>query len=57
MVGLGSAAGRTLSPVAAVTLMCAKLTDTTPFGLMARVALPLIGGISVVVLARMLCGI
>ena len=39
LVSLGSAAGRTLSPVAAVTLMCATLTGTNPFTLAKRVAL------------------
>lgn len=52
LVSLGSAAGRTLSPVAAVTLMCATLTGTNPFTLAKRVALPLLGGITLVVLLR-----
>jgi DcuC family C4-dicarboxylate transporter len=52
LVSLGSAAGRTMSPVAAVTLMCATLTGTNPFTLAKRVALPLLVGISVVVLLR-----
>ena len=56
MVSLGSAAGRTMSPVAAVTLMCAKLTDTTSFTLAGRVAGPLLVGMVVVVLLRM-CGV
>jgi DcuC family C4-dicarboxylate transporter len=54
MVGLGSAAGRTLSPVAAVTLMCAKLTDTKPADLSKRVAAPLLLGLAAVVVLRML---
>lgn len=53
MVSLGSAAGRTLSPVSAVTLMCATLTGSNPFMLAKRVALPLLGGIIVVILLRM----
>jgi DcuC family C4-dicarboxylate transporter len=52
LVSLGSAAGRTLSPVAAVTLMCAKLTDTNPFTLAKRVAVPLLAGMAVVVALR-----
>lgn len=53
MVSLGSAAGRTMSPVAAVTLMCATLTGTNPFTLAKRVAVPLFAGITVVVLLRL----
>jgi DcuC family C4-dicarboxylate transporter len=53
LVGVGSAAGRTMSPVAAVTLMCATLTHTNPFVLARRVALPLLAGIAAVVALRM----
>ena len=53
MVGVGSAAGRTMSPVAAVTLMCGTLTHTNPFTLAKRVAVPLLSGISVVIALRM----
>ncbi|HUR55486.1 MAG TPA: C4-dicarboxylate transporter DcuC [Gemmataceae bacterium] len=56
MVSLGSAAGRTMSPVAAVVLMCATLTGTNPFTLAKRVAVPLLVGIAVVVVLRM-CGV
>jgi DcuC family C4-dicarboxylate transporter len=56
LVSLGSAAGRTMSPVAAVALMCATLTGTNPFTLAKRVALPLLSGIVVVVVLRM-CGV
>jgi DcuC family C4-dicarboxylate transporter len=52
MVSLGSAAGRTMSPVAAVTLMCATLTGTNPFTLAKRVAVPLLAGLVVVVALR-----
>jgi C4-dicarboxylate transporter, DcuC family len=55
MVSLGSAAGRTMSPVSAVALMCATLTGTNPFTLAKRVAIPLLIGIALVVLLRM-CG-
>ncbi|HEY3788152.1 MAG TPA: C4-dicarboxylate transporter DcuC [Urbifossiella sp.] len=53
MVALGAAAGRTMSPVAAVTLMCATLTGTNPFTLARRVAMPLLVGITVVIILRM----
>ncbi|VTR93968.1 c4-dicarboxylate transporter : C4-dicarboxylate transporter OS=Nodularia spumigena CCY9414 GN=N9414_15717 PE=4 SV=1: DcuC: DcuC [Gemmata massiliana] len=53
MVSLGSAAGRTMSPVAAVVLMCATLTGTNPFTLVKRVAVPLLVGIAIVVLLRL----
>ena len=49
LVALGSAAGRTMSPVSAVALMCATLTGTNPFTLARRVALPLLAGIVVVI--------
>lgn len=52
LVSLGSAAGRTLSPVSAVLLMCAALTGTNPFKLAKRVAVPLLAGVTVVVLLR-----
>ena len=53
MVSLGSAAGRTMSPVAAVVLMCGTLTGTNPFTLAKRVAVPLLVGLTVVVLLRL----
>lgn len=57
MVAVGSAAGRTMSPVAAVTLMCATLTHTNPFTLARRVAVPLLAGIAVVIVLRMVGGV
>jgi DcuC family C4-dicarboxylate transporter len=53
MVGVGSAVGRTMSPVAAVTLMCGTLTQTNPFTLAKRVAMPLLAGIGIVVVLRL----
>jgi DcuC family C4-dicarboxylate transporter len=53
LVSLGAAAGRTMSPVAAVVLMCATLTKTSPFTLAKRVAGPLLVGITIVVLLRL----
>ena len=55
LVSIGSAAGRTMSPVAAVVIMCSRLTDTTPWQLVARVALPLVAGLIAVVVLRV-CG-
>lgn len=52
LVGVGSAAGRTMSPVAAVVLMCASLTGTKPLELVKRVAPPLLVGLTVVVALR-----
>jgi DcuC family C4-dicarboxylate transporter len=49
LVSLSAGAGRTMSAVAAVTLMCAKLTDTKPLDLVKRVAPPLLFGLTVVV--------
>jgi len=53
LVSVGSAAGRTMSPVAAVSLMCSKLTDTTPWQLVARVAGPLVAGLVAVLVLRL----
>ena len=53
IVSIGSAAGRTMSPVAAVTLMSASLTKTNPFDLAKRVAIPLLTGMVAVVLASL----
>ena len=52
LVAIGSAAGRTMSPVAAVALMCGTLTGTNPFTLAKRVAVPLLAGIAVVIALR-----
>jgi DcuC family C4-dicarboxylate transporter len=51
VVSLGAAAGRTMSPVSAVALMCASLTATRPSQLVRRVAAPLLLGIVAVALA------
>jgi DcuC family C4-dicarboxylate transporter len=42
-------AGRTMSPVAAVTLMCARLTGTRPADLIKRVAAPIVAGATVAI--------
>ncbi len=44
-VSLGSAAGRTMSPVAAVVLMCGTLSGSDPLLLARRVAGPLLAGL------------
>jgi DcuC family C4-dicarboxylate transporter len=54
VVSLAAAAGRTLSPVAAVTLMTARLTDTDAFQLSKAVALPLLASTAAIILAAML---
>ncbi len=54
VVSIASAAGRTMSPVAAVTLMCATLTETNPFQLVRRVAIPLLAAMMVVVIIALL---
>ncbi len=46
---IGSAAGRTMSPVAASVLLSAKLTDTTSQQLSRRVAPPLLAGVFVTI--------
>jgi DcuC family C4-dicarboxylate transporter len=54
VVSLGAAAGRTLSLVAAVTLMSAKLSNTSPADLVKRVAPPLIAGVAAMLLLALL---
>jgi C4-dicarboxylate transporter len=54
VISIGAAAGRTMSLVAAVTLMCASLTKTNPIDLVRRVAVPLLAAVVVVVVAAML---
>jgi len=54
LVSLAAAVGRTMSPVAAVALMCASMTGTKPLQLVKRVALPLLLGLTGVVVLRML---
>jgi len=54
IVSLASGAGRTMSPFAAVTLMCGTMTKSTPLHLAARVAPPLLAAVAVEVLAAML---
>src|SRR5262249_45295782 len=53
VVSLGAAAGRTVSPFAAVTLMCATMTKTNPLELVARLALPVTAAVVVQVIAAM----
>jgi len=52
MVSVGAAVGRTMSPVAAVVLMCASLTGAKPLDLVIRVCGPLMLGLTVAVLLR-----
>jgi DcuC family C4-dicarboxylate transporter len=56
VVSVASAAGRTMSPVAAVVLMSATLTGVKPLDVTKRVAGPLIVGLIVTVTLRM-CGV
>ena len=53
VVSLASAAGRTMSPFSAVTLMCGTLTRTTAIQLSMRVALPLLAAVVAEVIAAM----
>lgn len=54
IVSIGAAAGRTMSPVAAVALMSARLTGTNSFELARRVAPPLLISLAIVVTARVI---
>lgn len=53
VLSIASAAGRTMSPVAAVTLMCAKMTGTKPMELSKAVVIPLLVSVAVVVALAM----
>jgi DcuC family C4-dicarboxylate transporter len=54
LVALAAATGRTLSPVAAVVLMAAMLSGTTPMAIVRRIALPLLGGLGAATLVAAL---
>lgn len=54
VMSLAAAAGRTMSPVAAVTLMCASLSGAEPLALVRRVAVPLLVGTLAVLAASAL---
>jgi DcuC family C4-dicarboxylate transporter len=54
VVSLASAAGRTMSPVAAVTLMCAKMSGTKPLELSKQVAIPLLISIALIIIVAMI---
>ncbi len=53
VISIAAAAGRTMSPVAAVVLMCAEMSKTSQFDLVKRVAIPMMVGVSVVVITAM----
>jgi DcuC family C4-dicarboxylate transporter len=53
VVALASAAGRTMSPFAAVTLMCGTMTKTEAIRLSGRVMLPLCAAVAAEVIAAM----
>lgn len=53
-VSLGAAAGRTLSPVSAVTLMTSRMTECNPFALAQRVAIPVLAGLLTVIVLAMI---
>ena len=54
VVSIAAAAGRTASPVSAVTLMTARLTDTKPFELVRLVLPPLLAAVAAMIIASML---
>jgi DcuC family C4-dicarboxylate transporter len=54
VVAVASAAGRTMSPVAAIVLMSATMTGSDPLVLVRRVAVPLLCGVAAVVVAAAL---
>ena len=54
VVSIASAAGRTMSPVAAVTLMCARMSGTSPLELSKQVAIPLLISIATIIIFAMI---
>jgi DcuC family C4-dicarboxylate transporter len=54
LVSIGAAAGRTMSPVAAVTYMSASLSGADGIALVRRVIVPLLAGVAVIVLLHLL---
>jgi DcuC family C4-dicarboxylate transporter len=52
--GVAASAGRTMSPVAAVVLMSASMTKTEPLTLVRRVVVPLLCGVTAVLVAAAL---
>ena len=54
LVSIGAAAGRTMSPVAAVTHMSASLSGADGVALVRRVVVPLLAGVAVIVLLHLL---
>jgi len=53
VVALGAAAGRSVSPFAAVTLMCANMTKTEVMQLVGRLALPVLAAVAAQIAAAM----
>jgi DcuC family C4-dicarboxylate transporter len=56
VVSLAAAAGRTISPVAAVTLMCASLAKVNPLHLVRRLIVPVLAGLFALLTASLLIG-
>jgi C4-dicarboxylate transporter, DcuC family len=54
LVSLGSSAGRTISPVAPVVLICATLAGATPLDLIRRLLLPVLTGVAAVLIVHLL---
>jgi DcuC family C4-dicarboxylate transporter len=54
VVAVVASAGRTMSPVAAIVLMSATMTGSDPLALVRRVAVPLLCGVAVVIIAAAL---
>jgi DcuC family C4-dicarboxylate transporter len=51
VMSLAAAAGRTISPVAAVGLMCAAMAGAEPLAMVRRLLLPVLAGVTAVVIA------
>ncbi len=54
LISFASAAGRTMSPVAAVTLMCASLAEVNPMQLVRRLVVPVLAGLLALLVAGLL---
>ena len=53
LIAIAAAAGRSLSPVAAVTLMCSSLAQTSPIGVCKRLAIPILGALVCVLITAL----
>jgi DcuC family C4-dicarboxylate transporter len=54
LIAVCASAGRTISPVAPVVLLCASMSGSEPFAMIRRVFWPLVAGVAAAVVVRMM---